>query len=160
MDTSQTNQLFTIGYISRATQKMSLEQLLAIVDHAEIANEAAQITGSLFYEEGIFGQVLEGTSKDLYELMDKISKDPRHDHLISTHLQSLSERRFSNWSMHLNNSSFVYAAIPELQEFKKNLPNTPEWAVLNSNEINKLSETESFEKRQSIFRYLYCINRS
>ena len=76
-------------------------QLLKIVRSAERNNPALAITGALLFDKDRFFQVLEGESSSVTNLFIRICQDPRHKDICLIDAQSVSDRRFPNWSMAL-----------------------------------------------------------
>jgi hypothetical protein len=62
-------------------------------------------SGALYYDDGIFAQVLEGAKAPLYHLISTIEKDSRHQNLRCTQFKHIDKRRFPVWSMHLFDQS-------------------------------------------------------
>ncbi len=87
-----------------------------------MSNTAAGISGLLLHEGGNFMQLLEGPEKAIKALMVKISRDPRHEGIITLLQGPLKEREFPEWSMAFREiSSPETRALPGFSEFL-NLP--------------------------------------
>ncbi len=74
-------QVLRLFYVSVATGDLDLEEVLAMARKADDANRALDISGSLAYEAGMFGQVLEGPETAVTALLERIRNDPRHSDL-------------------------------------------------------------------------------
>jgi hypothetical protein len=93
------NNLFTLVYLSNATNAMSEDELKEILTVSRKNNPAVNVSGVLIYCEGNILQVLEGAKEDVYKVYDKIKLDPRHDELIILQSREISARTFEDWSM-------------------------------------------------------------
>ena len=93
------NNLFTLVYLSNATNAMSEDELKEILTVSRKNNPAVNVSGVLIYCEGNILQVLEGAKEDVYKVYDKIKLDPRHDELIILQSREISARSFDDWSM-------------------------------------------------------------
>jgi hypothetical protein len=91
--------MFSLAYISRATQQFDEQALVDLAKHAAEKNRRLAVTGYLYFRNGIFFQYLEGVSATVQELMDAITADPRHEVLNTVHLGESPDRRFRDWSM-------------------------------------------------------------
>jgi len=90
-------------YISRATEKLSLRDTMAIIDKARERNRADEITGLLCLGGGYFMQLLEGDGDVISRTFCRIAADPRHTSVRIVDFSLLQARRFDDWSMHLIN---------------------------------------------------------
>jgi uncharacterized membrane protein (DUF373 family) len=91
--------MIQISYISAATDAMSTQGLLALLQQSRDNNADNGITGMLLYGNGTFLQVLEGDERAVDTLIDKIKKDPRHTNLKMLHRKTIERRQYSDWSM-------------------------------------------------------------
>ena len=103
--------LFTIVYVSKATQEMSDDVLMAILNTARAHNSANDITGMLLFRDGFFIQALEGREHAIDALFDRIKQDMRHCTVLQLYKQPIAERRFSQWAM-----GFESPGISELKQ--------------------------------------------
>ena len=90
-----------IAYISQAahTHPIVDRDIVDIIETAKAKNPRFCVTGVLFYDQGLFLQVIEGTKVHLEQLMKNIKKDSRH-HNVKTLVDETVERRgFSDWNM-------------------------------------------------------------
>lgn len=92
-------QLKGIVYVSEATTDFDKKHLIQLASAAAITNEEIGITGYLYYEKGSFLQYVEGEKDAVQQLMDKISRDPRHQVKGVEINDALSIRRFPSWHM-------------------------------------------------------------
>jgi hypothetical protein len=88
-----------IIYLSRVSQKLSSEELVALLTKARRSNQSAGITGAMVYGEGQFMQVLEGEAVAVTALYERIVADPRHQAILKLADKPITERTFMEWSM-------------------------------------------------------------
>ncbi len=91
--------MFFLVYVSSATQLLSEEKLLEILEASRRNNQKQDITGLLLYKDGNFMQFLEGPKENVCTLVEKIEQDPRHRGVIKLLQQEQPEREFSDWAM-------------------------------------------------------------
>lgn len=87
-------------YLSRSTSPLDVTTLRALADRSDERNRSASITGFLTHRNGVFTQYIEGPQTALDSLWSRLESDPRHTIERSADLV-LSQRRFSEWGMHL-----------------------------------------------------------
>jgi hypothetical protein len=78
---------------------MLKSDLYILLRKSRINNKLKNISGLLFYLEGTFFQVLEGSREDVSELFVKISSDNRHTGIKILSESSTDVRSFSDWEM-------------------------------------------------------------
>lgn len=103
-------QLWRITYLSVSTVCADeLEDVIQnICDVAARHNPRAGITGILTFHTGNFAQILEGSERELRELMSRIAADQRHCELKVITDGAIPSRRYHNWSMaYLNPRRFL-----------------------------------------------------
>lgn len=91
--------MIQLSYISSATQAMSSEQLLALLQQCLDNNPTRGITGMLLYGNETFAQTLEGEEDTVDALYEKILHDPRHSNVKSLHRKVVIDRQYADWSM-------------------------------------------------------------
>ena len=91
--------LKSIIYVSSATDSLSKDALLDILNKSSVNNTALGLTGMLLYYDESFIQVLEGDEDKLELLMNKISRDKRHKNVVVINEEYISQREFSSWDM-------------------------------------------------------------
>ena len=151
------NQLTTVAYVSQATKAFDPKSLLEIVDHAAQKNEELEITGALYYDDGLFAQVLEGAKAPLYQLISTIEKDSRHQNLRCTQFRHINKRRFPDWSMHLFGQRALIDLAPELKDVIFTLEGNPEWSTKAFYKKLYLGPLSSEEYDADLFRYIYSL---
>jgi hypothetical protein len=107
--------LVTLSYVSDAAEEFGILSLMQLVDKASRSNKVLNVTGVLSFDNGRFGQILEGKSKDVEVIWESILKDPRHTNVVSLGMKKINARRFANWSMHLCSQEEIVAAEPQLK---------------------------------------------
>ena len=105
--------MIQITYISHATEPMSAEQLIALLQQCLKNNVSNSVTGMLLYGNETFLQALEGDEKAVDDLVEKIKKDPRHTNIQFLHRRTIERRQYSEWSM-----GFKRVSDSELQQIK------------------------------------------
>lgn len=80
------------------TNKIS-DELNSITKDSQHNNPKQNITGALFFHQGKFLQLIEGSKDNLEKLMTHIATDPRHNNINRLIDQSIAERKLPNWNM-------------------------------------------------------------
>jgi hypothetical protein len=88
-------------------------QLANIRETSKRFNQDNQISGVLFFLNNRFMQVLEGETKALEKLLEKIEADPRHTRLTYLLRVPISERQLADWNMDTFNLAKTEAFRPE-----------------------------------------------
>jgi hypothetical protein len=86
-------------YVSRASDSVNQNELVAILKKSKANNVGTGITGVLCFSAGIFLQVLEGGRSQVSALYNKIATDPRHHDVVLLSFEEVGERSFAGWSM-------------------------------------------------------------
>jgi len=86
-------------YLSKAVAPQTGSLADSILRQAHAWNTQNDITGVLCQGQGVFLQVLEGERGKVTALYARIHADPRHRDLELIHCESITERRYGNWSM-------------------------------------------------------------
>ena len=110
-----TNQLIELSYVSQSSNDMGILGLMNLLEDAVDKNKRAGVTGVLFYDNGIFGQIMEGYPEHLEHIWESIAADARHKDIQVLSINPLSKRRFSNWSMKFYGSDEISQYVPELK---------------------------------------------
>jgi hypothetical protein len=107
-----------IIYTSRARTIFTANDLADLRALAASANDFANITGLLVFDGKGFIQALEGDSAAVEAVMDRIVKDPRHDHIVFFTPIETEHRQFKQWSTEYRDaddlsdgSAFLYRVI-------------------------------------------------
>ena len=91
--------LIRLIYVSKAVDPQSRTLTDSILRKAHTWNAQNDITGVLCEGQGVFLQALEGERGRVTALYARISADPRHKDLELIHCESISQRRYGEWSM-------------------------------------------------------------
>ena len=91
--------LFQVVYTSTAAGSFSRAELVELLKGSVQRNARAGITGLLLYQDGTFMQALEGEEAAVIALFAKISRDPRHHHVIPLTHGPVQQRNFPNSAM-------------------------------------------------------------
>ncbi|MBA2117644.1 BLUF domain-containing protein [Bremerella alba] len=98
--------MFALAYASYSTVDASELDLDGIATRASSKNAVLGITGYLCYDHGVFFQYLEGEDREVvWDLMEVIGQDSRHDIVNKVDLGEHDERVFPEWSMRYLNRS-------------------------------------------------------
>ena len=106
--------LIELSYVSKASYEMDALTLLPILKDSLRWNFDHQITGVLYYEDGYFGQIIEGPENFIQETFEKISKDPKHSVKRILEKRKIEERLFPNWSMQFFGADDILKLVPIL----------------------------------------------
>jgi len=91
--------LIRLIYVSKAVDPQTHTLTESILRSAHAWNAQNGITGVLCQGQGVFLQVLEGERGKVTGLYARIHADPRHTALELIHCESITERRYGDWSM-------------------------------------------------------------
>ena len=91
--------MLQVSYVSRSSEPMPSEQLLALLLQCRKNNAAKAVTGMLLYENGTFLQVIEGEDDVIDDLVAQILNDPRHAQVQMLSRKPISSRQYADWSM-------------------------------------------------------------
>ena len=109
------DQLIELSYVSQAANDMGILGLMNLLEDAVHKNKRNGITGVLFYDNRIFGQIIEGYPQHVELIWKAINADPRHSEVQVLDINTLQKRRFSNWSMKFYGSDEISQYVPELK---------------------------------------------
>ena len=91
----------TLIYRSRALEAFPPAELERLAARAFASNLRLDVTGILVFDGDYFLQVLEGPADAVTAVFDKLSRDPRHDNLVTLLHGQEARRRFGSWGMYL-----------------------------------------------------------
>lgn len=128
------DRLYQIVYTSTAAENFGRPELVQLLKGSVERNARAGITGLLLYAGGRFMQVLEGEEEAVITLFAKISRDPRHHHVIPLIHEPIERRQFPNSAM-----AFRDLEAPELRSLPgySEFLNTPPDKELLAPDISK-----------------------
>jgi hypothetical protein len=99
--------LIRLIYVSKAVDPQSGTLTDSILRKAHVWNTQNDVTGVLCEGQGVFLQALEGERGKVNQLYARIFADPRHTDLELIHCESITTRRYGEWSMARVNLSDV-----------------------------------------------------
>ena len=88
-----------ILYCSQATQDVSPEELVALLELSRRNNETAGLSGMLLYCSQSFLQVLDGEPAAITQTFGRILADPRHSNLRILMDAEVPTPMFPDWTM-------------------------------------------------------------
>ena len=135
--------LYTIVYVSIASEEMSDNDLLAILDKAREHNKSKNITGMLLFRDGFFIQAMEGDEDTLDELFERIKQDERHYNVLQIYKKPIEQRLFPDWAMGFESPNFDrLKQTPGFSDFMHDQENQNSLlSVEFGNEVQDLLET-------------------
>ena len=110
--------MFSLVYVSRATENFSLGQLADMMMTFQAKNLRVNVTGLLLYKDGNFMQLLEGEQHVVLELYGKIRRDSRHTNVITLIDEPMAAQTFPDWSMGFKNLDLIKTSeVPGYSDF-------------------------------------------
>lgn len=97
--------LSQLVYVSKRNANCTEEEITDILEACKKNNPGLGITGILMYNENKFIQLVEGDSRTIMNLYDKIKDDSRHSNCIMVSLSPIKEKTFPSWHMGSKNVS-------------------------------------------------------
>lgn len=88
-----------VMYFSAARSGLGDEEVDAIVAAAAKRNALYGVTGALGFNGEAFCQVLEGDEANVDQLLETISRDPRHHDFKIVDVKKVTARAFPDWTM-------------------------------------------------------------
>lgn len=86
-------------YVSASTVTGDKGDLAGILEQSRHNNALEGVTGLLWSDGAHFLQVLEGSPDSVGATFERISRDPRHSHIVVLHDREIEAREFGGWSM-------------------------------------------------------------
>ena len=99
MTTTTDRPLFSLVYVSTATEPFDEKALQELLRRSRAANDAAGLTGLLLYRDGRFIQFLEGEEPAVRQLVGRIAADRRHGRIRTLLEDDIDRRQFAEWTM-------------------------------------------------------------
>lgn len=110
--------LIRVFYVSTAVGPQTSTVTASILRAAQAYNRKHGITGVLCQGQGVYLQALEGERSEVNRLYAHIFADQRHANIELVHCESITQRRYSNWSMaHVQLSELDPVTQIEWQDF-------------------------------------------
>jgi hypothetical protein len=126
--------LIELKYLSEIAEGANIWDLTDIFSNSVISNELKGITGILFFDQGYFGQILEGPRGEVEELWERIKNDVRHQNIELLGITEIKERRFPKWSMKLFNAEEFLEKFPQFADAIKKIedPSTKVMGIMKA----------------------------
>ncbi len=86
-------------YVSTRKATCTSQEIEKILASCKKNNPSMDATGVLLYSKDKFIQYLEGDSKEIVTLYDKIKQDHRHERVMMVSYGSIKEKSFPSWHM-------------------------------------------------------------
>jgi len=96
--------LHALVYVSRAAHVLSLVELDAVLQRAQVRNAQLGVTGVLLHTGGQFMQYIEGPADAMGTIYGSIKADRRHHGIIELLREEIPEREYPPWSMAFRSS--------------------------------------------------------
>lgn len=107
-----TSALYQYVYVSKATKRLTHDELVSLLQQARSKNTAKNVTGLLLYNGlGTFLQVIEGERESVDALIQTIQSDSRHTRVNILFAGPTAKRDFPDWQMGFRSLS-DYKALP------------------------------------------------
>lgn len=104
-----------IVYVSKATRGFARAELEELRRDAATRNQALSVTGYLSLRQGSFFQYLEGEAAVVDELMQRITRDSRHEIVVVLPMGTSDVRLFPDWGMrHLTAEDRVAIGVEDV----------------------------------------------
>jgi len=110
--------------------------LTQILDSSVRWNEAHELTGVLFYDNGHFCQLLEGDKYEVLSVWERISSDPRHQILRRLELSSIEKRSYPDWKLRFYGAEQIAKHFKEMARVLDGMPK-------HDNDLLRLMKTVS-----------------
>ncbi len=96
-------EMIRLVYTSKISRQLTPADLESIAEHSQKNNDALNLTGILLLRGQSFHAMLEGGATGLLRTMEKVIIDDRHFDIRILQEETITARRFANWS---------FAALP------------------------------------------------
>lgn len=93
------SKLETLAYVSKATRELASVEVDGILADARKFNGENQISGVLFYSDGRFFQVIEGSSEAIEAVFERIESAQAHQDIETLLHEEIEDRNFADWHM-------------------------------------------------------------
>lgn len=113
---NESTDIFQLVYVSEACPDLCYTDLENILFSARKRNSDLNVTGMLIYRDGFFIQFLEGTQKNVKDVIGRIIQDRRHSKLRVVGEWYSLKRYFEKWSMSFVDGDLLEDIHPFLQQ--------------------------------------------
>ena len=108
--------LVQLKYLSVASASTHISDLIQIMAVAIPTNAKHQITGILFFDQGYFGQIIDGPKAAVDETWGRVKVDKRHESVEFLGMVDIQTRQFPKWSMKLFDGQSFALEFPIFRE--------------------------------------------
>ncbi|MEL6677487.1 MAG: BLUF domain-containing protein [Pseudomonadota bacterium] len=123
-----------------------------IAREANTFNNSNGVSGMLIFSDGVFVQVLEGSTVTILELTAKIAADRRNERLRVLWHGNVSGRRFGQWSMGcFDFSDAARASAPVPPEMFERDGDTMVWTDQNTEDLIRFYQSNQIEGMEPVF---------
>jgi hypothetical protein len=116
MDMRTREPVVELIYISQAAGRLTKGELVNLLHAARAWNEENKVTGILFYKDGYFGQVLEGSYDSIALASRRIKDDKRHFFIQQLDSRPIPQRLNPNSPLKFYGDSGLSRKFPKLSE--------------------------------------------
>lgn len=114
--------LTRVVYLSSNSLDLKPEEMIGalneILSVSQRNNQEAGISGALIFNNGFFGQILEGPESAVEDTFERIQNDERHHNVSLLDARPIEELSFKNWSMGFVGSDKVLEDVAKSQLMK------------------------------------------
>lgn len=114
--------LTRVVYLSSNSLDLKPEEMIdalnEILSVSQRNNQEAGISGALIFNNGFFGQILEGPESAVEDTFERIQNDERHHNVSLLDARPIEELSFKNWSMGFVGSDKVLEDVAKSQLMK------------------------------------------
>lgn len=98
-DSDGDSDLRRVLYISQAAQRLGVQDVLQLATRSAASNARVNITGLLIFAGGCFLQVVEGETRAVDYLMQRLKQDKRHRDVAIVVDEPIRRRSYGEWHM-------------------------------------------------------------
>ena len=106
--------IIELCYVSRADCDLSQKTVLRLIDQSRAWNEQHDVTSILFYNDGYFCQILEGTLRNLDLVCRRIWGSPLHSRIKHLETRAISKRSMPYAAFQFFSQGVTCEQFPEL----------------------------------------------
>ncbi|MCJ1688466.1 BLUF domain-containing protein [Rathayibacter sp. VKM Ac-2927] len=102
--------VFTVVYVSTLLDTLTDAEVRELLETSRAHNTDYAVSGMLVFRGRNVMQLLEGDETTVRALYERISADPRHEHVVTVWTSIHEQRRFPDWSMGFDELDTPYDA--------------------------------------------------
>lgn len=106
--------IIELCYVSKADCDLSQQTVLRLIDQSRAWNERHDVTSILFYNDGYFCQILEGTLRNLDLVCRRIWSSPLHSRVRHLETRAISKRGMPHAAFRFFSQGATSQKFPEL----------------------------------------------